>query len=526
MKKTKIFLPLLAAGLVLGMGLAACNNTPGQSGGDQSSQAPASSVLPKITVTAAEGKKTLIIGETVQLTADVEGVTWESGDAKVATVDTTGKVTAVAPGEVSIKAIKEGYKNGSIGLTVTRPAASAEFDLTIAAEHYSADGWWELGGSGMFSMQTIAGWNPIAQTMSWGQETEEPAETFIGGFGIGDKETVKFTSSKAVKGELVLNIGNSNAVTLKDVMGIKLNGQAVNIDSVVLEDHPGQYGSSLEFGELSLGQLDLAAENTLEFEFLADTNIFLDEVAVYAGDATVALTAPAVKEQIVVTSEKLEVIEGQTVAIETAVQGVSYVSLDETVATVDDKGVVTGVKTGIVKITVKKDGMYSVRVEVTVKPAPVAGQILIEAESAEELQVEELPQGIMIQKDGGQWGGSTVHSGSAYVMIFSQEAEIVLTYKFQAQTAGTMTLSVVGSAPMSMGGDAAPYVLKDSMAMKLNDTDVAMPETGEFPAPEGWSSTMAEVAIGDVAVNAGENTLVVTLTGSYPSLDVFKLSVK
>ena len=259
---------------------------------------------------------------------------------------------------------------------------------------------------------------------------------------------------------------------------------------------------------------------------LADTNIFLDEVAVYAGDATVALTAPTVKEQITVTSEKLEVIEGQTVAIETAVQGVSYVSLDDTIATVDDKGVVTGVKTGIVKITVKKDGMYSVRVEVTVKPAPVAGQILVEAESAEELQVEELPQGIMVQKDGGQWGGSTVHSGSAYVMIFSQESEIVFTYKFQAQTAGTMVLSVVGSAPSSFGGEAAPYVLKDSMAVKLNDTDVAMPETGEFPAPEGWSSTMTEVTIGDVSVNAGENTLVVTLTGTYPSLDVFKLSVK
>lgn len=524
MKKTKIFVPLLAAGLVLGMGLAACNNTPANSGGDQS-QTPSSSVQQKITVTAAEGKKTLIIGETVQLSADVEGVTWESGDVKVATVDATGKVTAVAPGEVSIKAVKEGYKNGLIGITVTRPAASAEFDLTIAAEHFSADGWWELGGGG-FSMQTIAGWNPIAQTMSWGQQTEEPAETFIGGFGIGDKETVKFTSSKAVKGELVLNIGNSNEVTLKDVMGIKLNGQAVNIDSVVLEDHPGQFGSSLEFSELSLGQLDLVAENTLEFEFLADTNIFLDEIAVYAGDAAVALTAPTVKEQITVTSEKLEVIEGQTVAIETAVQGVSYVSLDDTIATVDDKGVVTGVKTGIVKITVKKDGMYSVRVEVTVKPAPVAGQILVEAESAEELQVEELPQGIMVQKDGGQWGGSTVHSGSAYVMIFSQESEIVFTYKFQAQTAGTMVLSVVGSAPSSFGGEAAPYVLKDSMAVKLNDTDVAMPETGEFPAPEGWSSTMTEVTIGDVSVNTGENTLVVTLTGTYPSLDVFKLSVK
>ena len=524
MKKTKIFLPLLAAGLVLGMGLAACNNAPASSGGDKSSQAPSSSALPKITVTAAEGKKTLIIGETVQLSADVEGVTWESSDAKIATVDPTGKVTAVAPGEATIKANKDGYKTGSIGITVTRPEANAQFDLTVAAEHYSADGWWELPSSGMFAMQTVNGWNPIAQTQNW-MGGDEETDKFIGGFGVGDKETVKFTSNKAVKGELVLNIGNSNEVTLKDVMGIKLNGQAINIDAVVLADHPGDWGSSLEFGEISLGQLDLATANTLEFEFLAATNIFLNEVAVYAGDAQIALTAPAEKQQIAVTNEKLEVIVGQTVAIETAVQGVTYESVDPETATVDNAGVVTGVAVGITNITVKKEGMYSIRVEITVKPAPVAGQILIEAEAAEELQGEELPSGVMIQRDGGQWS-SGVHSGSAYVMIYSQESEIVLTYNFNVEAAATMSLSVVGSAPMSMGGDAAPYVLKDSMAIKLNDADVTPAEDAQFPAPEGWTATMAEATIGDVTLKAGENTLVITLTGSYPSLDVFKLSVK
>lgn len=526
MKKTKIFLPLLAAGLVLGMGLTACNKPAGQSGSQPASQAqPSSAQQQKIKVSAAGDKKQLLIGETVQLNADIEGVKWESSDAKIASVDDKGLVTAVAFGEVTISATKEGYAKGTIGLTVTRPAPNATFDLTTAADHYSADGWWELSG-GMFAMQTVNGWNPIAQQSSWGQQSEEPAETFIGGFGQGDKETVKFTSSKAVKGELVLNMGNSNAVTLKEVMSVKLNGKAVNIDAIELEDHPGDWGSTLEFGEVSLGQLDIAASNTLEFEFLTGTNIFLNELVVYAGDAKVELTAPAAKEQIEVVEAELEVIEGQTVSIQVKnnLAGVSYASVDEATATVDAKGVVTGVAKGITNITVKKDGMYSVRVKVTVKPAPVAGQILVEAESAEELQGEEKPSGVNVSEDGGMSGGNTVHSGSAYIMIFGAEGEITLTYKFNASKAGKMGLSVVGSAPMSMGGEAAPYVIKDSMGIKLNGADVTASEEAVLEAAQGFGGEMSEAFIAAVDVVKGENILVITLSETYPSLDVFKLS--
>ena len=167
--------------------------------------------------------------------------------------------------------------------------------------------------------------------------------------------------------------------------------------------------------------------------------------------------------------------------------------------------------------------MYSIRVEITVKPAPVAGQILVEAEDAEELKGEETPSGVMVSRDGSGWGGSTVHSGSAYVMFYGVSDELTLTYKFNATSAGTMALSVVGSAPMSMGGEAAAYPLS-SLNLKINGNAVTVPETAEFPAPEGWSATMEEVDAGNVTVKAGENTLTITLSETFPSLDVFKLS--
>ena len=533
MKKTKFFLPIMACGLLLSMGLAACNNSQNNEGSkSNASQQSASSVAQKekIVVTAAGDKKSLELNETVQLSAKVgetalADVTWESSDTGVATV-ANGLVTAVGYGEATITAKKDGYNNGSIGITVPRPAATATFDLTTAADHYSADGWWELpsaGGMG-FAMQTVTGWNPISQQSSWGQQTEEPAETFIGGFGVGDKETVKFTASKAGKANVLLNIGNTDEANLAEIMSIKLNGTAVSLAGKTLEAHEGQYMADLVFDDVSLGNLDLAASNTLEISFLQDTNIFLNELSFYAEGMTIALTNPAAKQQIAVTSEKLEVIVGQTVSIQTTVQGVSYASVDPETATVSNAGIVTGVKVGITNITVKKDGMYSVRVEITVKPAPVAGQILIEAEDAEELKGEETPSGVMISRDGqGGFGGNAVHSGSAYVMFWNVSDELTLTYKFNAANAGTMALSVVGSAPMSMGGEAAAYPLS-SLNLKVNGAAVTVPETAEFPAPAGWSSTMEEVDAANVAVKKGENTLTITLSETFPSLDVFKLS--
>ena len=129
MKRTKLHGAILA---LLALSIAACTPAASKDEGksestpvsQKSSSAPKStSQQPKITVTAADGKKTLEIGETVQLSSDVEGVAWSSSAEAVATVDASGKVTAVAAGSATIKAVKEGYKDGSISITVQKPAA-------------------------------------------------------------------------------------------------------------------------------------------------------------------------------------------------------------------------------------------------------------------------------------------------------------------------------------------------------------------------------------------------------------------
>lgn len=111
--------------ILLALTAVACNSTPASSGKTpNSSKNPISSTsaLPAIKVTAADNKKTLEVDETVKLTADVEGVTWESSNAAVATVDQEGNVTAVGAGTAKISAKKDGYKAGEISITVNKPA--------------------------------------------------------------------------------------------------------------------------------------------------------------------------------------------------------------------------------------------------------------------------------------------------------------------------------------------------------------------------------------------------------------------
>lgn len=114
-----------ALAVLLALTTVACNGggQPSESGNKPTSSAQQStSALPAIKITAADNKKTLEVDETVQLASDVEGVTWESSAVAVATVDDKGLVTAVGAGTAKITAKKDGYKEGSISITVNKPA--------------------------------------------------------------------------------------------------------------------------------------------------------------------------------------------------------------------------------------------------------------------------------------------------------------------------------------------------------------------------------------------------------------------
>ncbi len=83
------------------------NSTEGDTTSDDQDSSISESITIEISVTIS-GDDSVRVGESIQLTANVEGstqgVTWTSESSTTATVSATGSVTGVAPGEVVIKA--------------------------------------------------------------------------------------------------------------------------------------------------------------------------------------------------------------------------------------------------------------------------------------------------------------------------------------------------------------------------------------------------------------------------------------
>jgi uncharacterized protein YjdB len=107
------------------------------SGGKSGSSAITVTAVPVASVAVTPGADTIVAGATTQLTAtvkDADGktvtdrtVTWSSSDDRIATVGTTGVVTGVAEGKVTITATSEG-KSGKATIVV-QPVPVASVDV-------------------------------------------------------------------------------------------------------------------------------------------------------------------------------------------------------------------------------------------------------------------------------------------------------------------------------------------------------------------------------------------------------------
>ena len=507
MKKSKIFLPMMAVALLFGV--VGCNQ--GQESG-KSSQAPTSSVpqQERITVSAAGDKKSIAMEETVQLSAKVgdkalDGVTWASADQTIATVSATGLVTGVASGEVKISAKKDGYKDGSITITVTRPAALASLHFEDA-EHYSADGWWGTAEDG---------WSPV-----YARESGNASDgKCIAHMDNGDKETLTFTSSAAISAELVIMMASSSAVDdMSSVMSVKFNNAAISLAGKSFEG-----GSSSEFVDFSLGTQNIkAGDNVLEVSFLASAPYF-DDLQIYSKQtATIAVKAAAAKERIEVQlptdATGLTVGIGESLQINltkpTNKTGVTYASDKEDVATVAADGKVTGVALGTANITIKKDGMYSARVEVVVEKKIVQGEIRVEAENTK----NELPSGFHQYTDRTT-GITAGHSGSAYITGYDVSEACSLEYEFTSPKAQTMQLIIAGASHYQMSED---FVFGVDCTLKLNGNVITCPATAKIESDQRMGAPTVEVTIGNVNVLNGTNTFVIEFTERAPALDCYR----
>ena len=483
--KKKIFLPMIAASLLFGMGLVACNKPAN----DTSKQPSTSSVpaKPKINITAAGDKKALEIDEEVQLTADQEGVTWKSSDPAVATVE-NGKVKAIASGSVTITASKEGYQDGRITITVNKPAALANLKLE-EADHFAADGWWGTAAEGATPIYARSSGNA-----SDGQ--------CIAHMDNGDKETLTFTSDKAIKAEIAIMMASRTAVEdLGAVMDVKFNDAAISLAGKAFEG-----GDSSNFVEVSLGQQDIkVGDNVLLLEFKASAP-YMDDVVLYSKEtATIAVKQVPAKETIVITNTELKVAVGETLQLAGAPDGATYASSDETKAAVDQTGKVTGVAAGSVNITVSKAGMISARVAVTVEKKAAANEAIVEIETG--------------TCDPAEGGATFKNATGGYRVTDAFPVDAVITLNFDAPQAGAYKM--VWTCRRSYNQGEFDNKFTTAFEIKVNGTAVAS-------EAEVNGNSWADYEVAEVTLKQSQNVVTIkALTEINPiNIDTLTFTLK
>ena len=575
MRKKKLILPLTVFALLLGLGLSACNGGGGNEGGgnggesQESQQAsqdkPSSAKLEKINITAADNKTKLIYPDTVQLSADQEGVTWESAKPEIATVSPTGLVTAVSKGSASIKAIKEGFKDGSINISVDYPNITVNADKTSLligetanltaseqgvtwsssdstivsvangvatalkigsatikaskdkyndgsvtinvvrpaptatlhmedADHYTADGVWGTSYSG--TMYGPGEESPVYERSS-GNASDGKCIAYMDN---GDKEILTFTSSAAVKAELVMTMAARSAVSdMSTVMTVKFNNTAIDLAGKAFEGG----GDTNTFVEFSFGDVNLVVgNNVMQFDFLGSSP-YMDDLNIYAESATtIAVVQPAEKQDIVIGQENIKIAVGKTAQITSSITGLSYKSANTAVATVDDTGLVTGVAAGSTTINISKDGYKTLKLPVEV----------VEAEGAFKVSINNITGEGVVTKE------SRNLTAPDNVMIDTFAVDAVGTLEFDVETAGTYTMYMKARAS---GGYSAtdPDNLATCMELKVNGTKLDL--TGEV-APGTFNTYL----LGDVTLTAGKNVITIKCITSVPGINLFNFVPK
>ena len=505
MKTKKALLPVLASALLLTMGLAACNNsTPASNPGSSSGEAEEV----KIEITSEGGKKEIQVGETLQLTASVEGVTWSTKSTDIVSVSETGLVTAIKDGSARITAKKDGYANGSFTVTVLKaPDREPNYSLRLEeAEHYDPDDFWGMSWGG-----TVMGPgdSPVEDN---GGKTDDG--TSLGWLTQGCKETMTFTSNKAAKVEIGVTMAYNAEMNLDGVLSVKFNGKEISMAGrTVSGPSDGDTNNYYEFSTVSFGMVDLVAgNNVLEIEMLAQ-GPNMDKVVIFTTEALQIAAVPAqAKPKIEVVEAELEVQVDAEVSIQVKdnLAGVTFTSADETIATVSTAGVVKGIKAGRTTVELTKEGYKKATVNVTVKAKPVAGQVILEAEAGEIV-------GGRVENDANSSGGARV----GYLA-----ADTSLTLKTTLEEAGEYTVSMLAYSNNVSDWSTYPNVTADEldlsscMTFKVNNVDVAL--TGKV-LPAGPWGNYVEVSFGDFNLVKGENTFAFAFTAQGPNIDYVKL---
>ena len=321
-------------------------------------------------------------GETATLTATVKPdnasdktVTWSSSKTSVATVDASGKVTAVAEGTATITA-KAGDKTATCSVTVKKNTVAVE---SVTLDKSSLE---LTEGETATLTATVKPDNATNKTVTWSSDKTSVATVDANGKVTAVAEGTATITAKAgdktatCSVTVKKNVIAVESVTLDITSTILNTGETLTLTATVKPDNATNKTVTWSSSNSSVATVDTNGKVTAVAQGTAI-------VTAKAGDKTATCTVIVMKtdipvESITLDKNYLELTEGGTGTITATVKPdnatnktVTWSSNNPLIASVDQNGTVTGQAEGTTTITAKAGGKTAT-CTVTVKKGVVA----------------------------------------------------------------------------------------------------------------------------------------------------------
>ena len=312
-------------------------------------------------VTLDKTSVSLLAGKTAALTATVDpeqagqAVTWTSSDENVVTVDENGVLTAVAAGTATVTAAAADNTGASAvcEVTVTKPVSSIKLDKTSASI---------LRGKTVTLKATVSPDDAANKAVAWSSSDKKIATVDAKGVVTGVAKGTATITAKAKDGS---GVKATCKITVKQpVTKITLNKKSASIlrnKTITLKAAAGPSSAN-----------DKTVTWTTSNKKVATVNSKGVVKGIAKGTATITATAKdgskvkavckiTVKQpvtKLTINKTKLTVKKGKTATLKVTVapssandKSLKWTTSNKNIATVTQKGVVKGIKTGTVTIT-------------------------------------------------------------------------------------------------------------------------------------------------------------------------------
>lgn len=338
--------------------------------------APASvtvTAIPVATVAVKPPTQSLVEGQTAQLQADPlddagnplvgRVIQWTTTNASVATVTSSGLVTAHAPGTATIRATCEG-KVGTSAVTVTSrpPNAVVVTPATVLVQPGKTS---QLSVQVLDDLGRVIPNSPVAFTTSDAAIASVAADGLVTGVAIGNATITATSGGKSGTAQVTVTpvpvgsvVVTPAAPTIIAGRSVALSAQALSESGQPLNGRPVTWSSSTPgIAQVSTSGVvtGISAGSTIVFASIDGVLGWANVLVVPVAVSTVTVSPPSATVGVGQSASYSAVLKDVTGIVLNG-RVVTWSTSDAAIATVSGTGVATGVAVGTATITATSEG--------------------------------------------------------------------------------------------------------------------------------------------------------------------------